>query len=99
MLWEERTIGLEGVAHEEVRDIAASLKEGLSGDGRANGGELGDVLDEAPDALQAAGQQRPQQVLPIPPVLLRPACRSRCIIDWRVGLADKTCYILCMELP
>ncbi len=49
-----RTVGLEEVAGEELRDIAAGLKECLARYGGTDSGKLGDVLDEAPDALQAA---------------------------------------------
>ena len=72
-----RTVGLEEVAGEKLGDIAAGVEEGLASDGGADRGKLGDVLDEAPDALQAARQQAPYdicQALPLlPPPLLRPA--------------------------
>lgn len=71
-----RTVGLEEVAHQEVSNIAASLQEGFASDGRAHCGKLGHILDEAPYALQAARQQRPDQALALPPVILSPACMS-----------------------
>jgi len=71
------TVGFEEVAHEELGDVAAGGEEGLASYGGAHGRKLGDVLDEAPDALQAARQQAPddcRQALSLPPPpLLRPA--------------------------
>ena len=54
---QDHTLRLQEVALEQVSLSAAGLEESFSGDGRPDGGEFCDVLDEAKDALQAAGQQ------------------------------------------
>ena len=76
---QDHTIRLQEIALEQVSHSAASLKESFSGDGRPDGSEFCDILNEAKDALQAAGQQRPDQALPILPVLLSPACQYQAI--------------------